>query len=260
MGGGGGGPNPNAPGGFHGGGTVDHPEVLLMRPELLAVMCAMVDAVEAACHYCSKGLGALVQIGAVRPMLALACCPYTPATLRCAIFDTLSLLMKEADPFRRAVQGGGGGGGGGGAGGGGGYGTGVITAEPPLPAMTATNIPATVENGGGPNGPGASGAIGGGADALATQFYLDRATASKFDSAVRTWLSTNHLFSCANALLYLRDVGGIEAPLGHPSGLAAGGGMSRAEAQRMAHRVSRQREKMYTDFITEVNQRLIATV
>eukprot|EP00744_Colponema_vietnamica_P021728 GILI01031088.1.p1 GENE.GILI01031088.1~~GILI01031088.1.p1 ORF type:complete len:247 (+),score=44.14 GILI01031088.1:45-743(+) len=199
---------PHAPGGFHGGGTQDHPEVITMRPELLAMMCALIDAVEAACHYCSKALGSLVQFGGIKHLLTLACCPYTPSILRCAIFDSISLLMKETDPFRRAVLSGG------------------NNAEP-LPAMTPA-----------------------GDEAKATQFYMDRATASKFDSAVRSWLSANHLFACANSLLALRDVGGVEVPTS----------VSRTEAQRIAHKANRQRERMFTEFITDVNQRLIGTV
>ena len=82
-----------------------HQPVLSMRLDSIATMCAMIDALEAACHYNPAVVNQLVQLGGVKCLLNLAGCPYTPPVIRCGILDMLSLLLQQAAPYRRAVLG-----------------------------------------------------------------------------------------------------------------------------------------------------------
>ncbi|KAG5510567.1 hypothetical protein JKF63_06864 [Porcisia hertigi] len=74
-----------------------------VNPSLVRVVVALVDAVEAACHYNPSNLRRLVQTGGVTAMLNLAYCPYMPTPIRAAVLNTISVLLQQVTPLRRYV-------------------------------------------------------------------------------------------------------------------------------------------------------------
>ncbi|KAG5506604.1 hypothetical protein JIQ42_06856 [Leishmania sp. Namibia] len=72
-------------------------------PSLVRVVVALVDAVEAACHYNPSSLRRLVQTGGVTAMLNLAYCPFMPTPIRAAVLNTISVLLQQVTPLRRYV-------------------------------------------------------------------------------------------------------------------------------------------------------------
>lgn len=189
----------------------------------VAVLIALVDAVEAACHYSPTCLTRFVQTGGVAAMLNAAYSPCVPEDIRAAILDTISILLQEVVPFRRAV----------------------------VAAATSTNNSSNVSGGGGAprdeareeealltimleqavagsfhcpatdynadaDGSSSSGggggkkegsAGGGGAGGRgAPPFFLDRASASKFESAVREWFSRHGLSHLLRGVMELRGL------------------------------------------------------
>jgi hypothetical protein len=184
-----------------------------VHPTTQSVIIAFVDAVEASCHYNPRGLAALVSVGAVRSMILVALCRWAPTDVRCAILDTVSVLMQEVAPFRRAVQ------------------RGADAGEIP------TLVQAMLDQGVGERDPELP-------PTSATPLYMmDRASASKFDSAVRDVFSQQKLSSVVGRVLAVRDVAGVAIPSALP----------RQEAVRLAQRLNRQREKMFADLLHHID-------
>ncbi|RNF09347.1 hypothetical protein TraAM80_02221 [Trypanosoma rangeli] len=188
---------------------------------LETVIVASIDAAEAACHYNPLALTRIVQQGGVRALLDLGLCPYAPYDIRCAVFDTVSVLMQEVAPFR-----------------------GAVTAGGPSAAAAA---------GGGTKGEedeliqtmiqqAMAGSLG--RKAAPPPFLMDRASASKFDSAVRDWFSQQGLSHVVSAVLELRDVRGT--PI-------AAGTMPKAEVARHVQRVNQLREKQLQALLQAVD-------
>jgi hypothetical protein len=199
--------------------------VCVMDPAQVAVLVAMVDAVEAACHYSPRVITQVAQLGTIRHMLNLAACAATPFDLRCSIFNTVSFLMQEVAPFRRAVQ-----------------------AEP---RESTSGAGALAGGGGGQHdGSGLPSLVSAMLDESlagprrdAPVFLMDRASASKLDSAVRDWFSHRRLTSVVPALFSLRDVTGTAAPSGTPKN----------EMARYMRRSARLRERLFTEFLAAVD-------
>ncbi|RNF20350.1 uncharacterized protein Tco025E_03806 [Trypanosoma conorhini] len=195
---------------------------------LETVIVASIDAAEAACHYNPLALTRIVQHGGVRALLDLGLCPYAPYDIRCAVFDTVSVLMQEVAPFRRAVAAGG-------------------------PNAAATAAAAAAAAGGGTKGEedeliqtmihqAMTGSLG--RQAAPPPFLMDRASASKFDSAVRDWFSQQGLSHVVSAVMGLRDVRGT--PI-------AAGSMPKAEVARHVQRVNQMREKQLQALLQAVD-------
>ncbi|KEG11723.1 hypothetical protein DQ04_02341080 [Trypanosoma grayi] len=176
---------------------------------LETVVIASIDAVEAACHYNPLALTRIVQQGGVRALLDMGLCPYAPHDIRCGVFDTVSVLMQEVAPFRRAVAAGAAAASGA-AGGGGGEDELIQTMI--QQAMTGSF----------------------GRQEAPPPYLMDRASASKFDSAVREWFSQQGLSHVVSAVLELRDVRGT--PI-------AAGALPKADVTRIVQRASQLREK-----------------
>ena len=217
---------------------------VVMDSALLSVLVAMVDAVEAACHYSPRVLAQVAQLGTVRHMLNLAACSAAPVDLRCAIFDTVSFLMQEVAPFRRAVV----------------QPVSAATAASPTAAASASN-----------NGIAAAGGAAGTAGGVSSPeqlpnlviamldetlvsarkdpppFLMDRASASKFDSSVRDWFSLHKLTSLVPSLFHLRDVTGTAIP----------SGTAKHEIARYVQRSARQRERLFAEFLSSVDSRSV---
>ncbi|KAF5217112.1 hypothetical protein TcYC6_0036490 [Trypanosoma cruzi] len=178
-------------------------------PDLETVIVATIDAMEAACHYNPIALTRIVQQGGVRALLDLGLCPYAPYDIRCAVFDTVSVLMQEVAPFRRAVA----------AGAAGAAAAGVKKGNED--ELIQTMIQQAM-----------AGYLG--RQAAPPPFLMDRASASKFDSAVRDWFSQQGLSHVVSAVLELRDVRGTPIAVG---------AMPKAEVARNVQRVNQLREK-----------------
>ncbi|KAH9586336.1 hypothetical protein LSM04_006867 [Trypanosoma melophagium] len=80
-------------------------------------------------------------------------------------------------------------------------------------------------------------------------YLMDRASASKFDSAVREWFSQRGLSHVVSAVMELRDVRGT--PI-------AAGTMSKAEVTRIVQRASQLREKRLQALLQAVDGRRAA--
>lgn len=167
-----------------------------VEEDQVAVIVALIDAVEAACHYNPTGLTRLVQTGGVVAMLNLVYSPCVPESVRVAVLDTISVLLQEVAPFRRAI-----------AAPSGANGDGqqqtkdVATANSETlvedalleimleQARTGTySSPGARQNGGSP------------------PFMMDRASASKFESAVREWSSKHGLSHAVTGIMELRNL------------------------------------------------------
>ncbi|ORC85993.1 uncharacterized protein TM35_000311790 [Trypanosoma theileri] len=190
---------------------------------LETVVIASIDAVEAACHYNPLALVRIVQQGGIRALLDMGLCPYAPYDIRCAVFDTISVLMQEVAPFRRAVAAGGA----------------AVAAAVPLTAMAGGNNNSNSNNNNGEDDlihtmiqETMTGSVS--RQAAPPPYLMDRASASKFDSAVREWFSQRGLSHVISAVMELRDVRGT--PI-------AAGTMSKAEVTRIVQRASQLREK-----------------
>jgi hypothetical protein len=209
-------------------------QAVAMDPALVAVLVAMVDAVEAACHYSPRVIAQVAQLGTVRHMLNLAACSATPTDLRCAIFDAVSFLMQEVAPFRRAVQ--------------------QVQAAADMRGAAPPSSP--LASPGGPPPTAEANLVMAMLDESlapsqrrdAPPFLMDRASASKFDSAVRDWFSLHRLTSLVPALFQLRDVTGTAIP----------SGTAKHEMARYVQRSARQRERLFTEFLAAVDARSIA--
>ncbi|CBH18290.1 hypothetical protein, conserved [Trypanosoma brucei gambiense DAL972] len=148
------------------------------------VVIACIDAVEAVCHYNPLALTRIVQQGGVRALLDLGLCPYAPRDIRCSVFDTISVLMQEVAPFRCAVAAGAAGA----AARGGARGDEDSLIHTMIQnAMSGNNISC---------------------QEVPLPYLMDRASASKFDSAVREWFSQKGLSHVVSAVMELRNVRG----------------------------------------------------
>lgn len=213
------------------------PEPVAMDPQQEAVLIALVDSVEAACHYNPRGLAQFVNSGAAKATLALALTPHTPIDLRCAILDVVSLLMQEVAPFRRAVL------------------SNKLVVAPDLdPAAShpsTTAIPGEHEkelsvvdqmlN-----------AVDGGAMRLTddsaplTRYLMDRASASKFDSLVRDMLSQRNLTRAIGLLIPLRNVKGQPISASTP----------KSEVHRILQKANRQRQRQLETLLSVIDKAL----
>ncbi|KAH9586335.1 hypothetical protein LSM04_006867 [Trypanosoma melophagium] len=193
---------------------------------LETVILSSIDAVEAACHYNPLALGRIVQQGGIRALLDMGLCPYAPYDIRCAVFDTISVLMQEVAPFRRAVA----------AGGGGAACAGGANNNNSEDDLIHTMIQQTM-----------TGSVS--RQAAPPPYLMDRASASKFDSAVREWFSQRGLSHVVSAVMELRDVRGT--PI-------AAGTMSKAEVTRIVQRASQLREKRLQALLQAVDGRRAA--
>ncbi|KAG5485498.1 hypothetical protein LSCM1_07583 [Leishmania martiniquensis] len=154
-------------------------------PSLVRVVVALVDAVEAACHYNPSSLRRLVQTGGATAMLNLAYCPFMPTPIRAAVLNTISVLLQQVTPLRRYVAASG----------------------------KAREIS------------GRSGAVGRSSDPLLQRmlenavhdnplgrdgkqipYSTDFGSASKFDSAVRDWFFANGLGNVIASVAQLQDL------------------------------------------------------
>ncbi|CCW62187.1 unnamed protein product [Phytomonas sp. EM1] len=204
-----------------------------VNPAQVRVLIALIDAVEAACHYNPPALMRLVQTGCVKALLNLVYSPCVPVEIRASVLDTISVLLKEVAPFRIAVA--------------------VregqrndgSSASPPAfnqpqqtPASTsaAAVMPTEREKSllsvmieqGASGEPGRalfdnymgnalshnqSGGHLNDTRQPSSSYYMDRATASRFDSAVREWFSHHGLSHTISGVMELRDFQAMtEAP------------------------------------------------
>lgn len=180
------------------------------------VIVALIEAVEAACHYNPTALGRLVQCGGVRVFLNTAATPEVPTVVRVAALDMMSVLMQEVLPLRRAVAAGG-------------FSpsqdaNGKSRPVSLLDAMLQQAVSGTYP----------TGAAGGGPTGAPPAFRMDRASGSKFDSAVREWFSQLRASHLVKSLLQLRDTVVATDALK---------GRSRAERARARQRAQQIREK-----------------
>ncbi|KPA77560.1 hypothetical protein ABB37_06934 [Leptomonas pyrrhocoris] len=150
-------------------------------PGLIRVVVALVEAVEAACHYNPSCLRRLVQTGGVTAMLNLAYCPFMPTSVRSAVLSAISVLLQEVNPLRRYVAASSTPGEGGSL---------DRSADPLLQRM--------VENAMHDNPIGHHG--------RQIPYSTDRGSASKFDSAVRDWFFANGLGNVIPAVAQLQDL------------------------------------------------------
>ncbi|KPI84983.1 hypothetical protein ABL78_5949 [Leptomonas seymouri] len=152
-----------------------------IKPALIRVVVALVEAVEAACHYNPSCLRRLVQTGCVTAMLDLAYCPFMPTPIRSAVLDSISVLLQEVNPLRRYVaaasklhEGG----------------SVDRNADPLLQRMMEN---AMHDNPIGHNG-------------KQIPYSTERGSASKFDSAVRDWFFANGLGNVIPSVQQLQDL------------------------------------------------------
>ncbi|GET86316.1 hypothetical protein, conserved [Leishmania tarentolae] len=159
-----------------------------VHPSLVRVVVALVDAVEAACHYNPSSLRRLVQTGGVTALLNLAYCPFMPTPIRAAVLNTISVLLQQVAPLRRYVaaaskaQG---------TTGPGGRGSAVEPHPDPLLQRMLEN--AVHDN---PLG----------RDGQQIPYSTDFGSASKFDSAVRGWFFANGLGNVIASVAQLQDL------------------------------------------------------
>eukprot|EP00796_Vickermania_ingenoplastis_P000594 gene594-323_t len=170
---------------------------------LSRVVVALVHAVEAACHYNPPCMTRLVQAGGVKALLDVAYLPAVPVPIRATVLDAVSVLLQEVTPFRRAVA--------------------AASAnvhynpnaggsnplQPPNPCQDTELLPWMVDQA--MYGchtytntlltnvsTAAAGAV------RKSPYVMDRASASKFDGAVREWFSRTGLSHLVQAVLDLR--------------------------------------------------------
>ncbi|KAK7197532.1 hypothetical protein NESM_000703000 [Novymonas esmeraldas] len=155
-------------------------------PALVRVLVALVDAVEAACHYNPPSLRLLAQTGGVTAMLNLAYCPFMPTPIRAAVLNTISVLLQEVTPLRRyveaaskALESGGGPGG-----------PTVSSADPVLQRMLENAVH---------DNPVSS-------EGRQLPFTVDFSSASKFGLAVRNWFLAHGLGSLFLSVAQLHDL------------------------------------------------------
>ncbi|CUG89842.1 Hypothetical protein, putative [Bodo saltans] len=114
-------------------------------------------------------------------------------------------------------------------------------------SMTITTLGVAGGGGhGGGAGAGAGGMLGGSGSGSQQPipFGMDRASASKFDSAIRDVLSQRRLLGILPQLTSLRDVKGVSVSLSMP----------RAELHRLLHKGQREREKKLADIISHIDE------
>lgn len=225
-----------------------------LNAALEATIAAMIDAVEAACHYQPRSLVILVTSGALKAALNIALCSHAPRDVRCSLLDTLSVLLQEIAPFRR------------------------LAAAPSFGAANQpTQLPAAVDGndadvqrdtltcmldaarGGNVASPldlllqtsnsGLQGSMTmspgtAGTSGHPVPFAMDRASASKFDSAIRDILSQRRLLGILPQLTSLRDVRGVSVSITMP----------RAELHRLLHKGQRERERKLHDILAHIDE------
>lgn len=182
---------------------------------LTRVVLALIHAVEATCHYNPPCLTRLVQAGGVKALLDVAYLPSVPVSLRATVLDAMSVLLQEVTPFRRATAGGGG------------VELGDNTSSKPDPHNDAELLPWMVQQAMSSTGRGGP-------------FFMDRASASKFDSAVRDWFSRSGLSHLVPAVLDLRR---DEATLM----------TSKATLMKTLQRSNQQRERKLTSLLKAID-------
>jgi hypothetical protein len=153
-------------------------------PALVRVVVALVEAVEAACHYNPSCLRRLVQTSCVTAMLNLAYCPFMPTSVRSTVLGTISVLLQEVNPLRRYVAAASKPGEGGG---------GAVVERNTDPLLQRMVENAMHDNPIGHNG-------------KQIPYSTDRGSASKFDSAVRDWFFANGLGNVIPSVLQLQDL------------------------------------------------------
>lgn len=225
-------------GGRTAGRTVDGP--VEIAEGLVRVVVALIDAVEAACHYNPSALTRIVQSGGVKALLSLVYTPCVPISVRASALDTVSVLMQEVEPFRRPG----------------------VCGVTPRPHNVNTTADGGVNGpGGGATGPHTGNPEDAAAAGLLLQdmvmqsvtgsfgskvpppYLMDRASASKFDSAVREWLSHNGLSYVAAGIMRLRDVKDFVAVPHVPKG----------EMQRLQQRGNQLRLKNITNLLQVID-------
>lgn len=199
-----------------------------LDPQLEAVVAAMVDAVEAACHYHPRTLVGLVSSGALRAALHMALSKHSPKDLRCSVLDFVSVILQQVLPFRRLAADAG------------------DAADGPSDSLSAMMRAARGDSGNAYYGPShgteqPGGSSGAGLTAL---FYMDRASASKLESTIRDILSQRQLTAILPQLIQLRDVRGTGLSLSLP----------RPEAQRLLHKAYRLREVKLAELLKNIDE------
>ncbi|CAJ1018054.1 hypothetical protein Q4I32_001487 [Leishmania shawi] len=183
-----------------------------VNPSLVRVVVALVDAVEAACHYSPSSLRRLVQTGGVTAMLNLAYCPFMPTPIRAAVLNTISVLLQQVTPLRRYVA----------ASSkaqetsdSGGLGRAAMQDADPLLQRMLEN--AVHDN---PLG----------RDGQQIPYSTDFGSASKFDSAVRNWFFANGLGNVIASVAQLQDLRNTFQPTSFvvPQGAAAASAVTHA--------------------------------
>ena len=168
---------------------------------LVRVVVALVETVEAACHYNPSCLRRLVQTGCVTAMLNLAYCPFMPTPVRSAVLSAISVLLQEVGPLRRYV---------------------AAASKPDdvgaVDRHTDPLLQRMVENAMHDNPIGH--------DGRQISYSTDRGSASKFDSAVRDWFFANGLGNVIPAVAQLQDLRSTFQSTSFmiPQGLGGGGG------------------------------------
>ncbi|CAC9454111.1 conserved hypothetical protein [Leishmania infantum JPCM5] len=174
-------------------------------PSLVRVVVALVDAVEASCHYNPSSLRRFVQTGGVTAMLNLAYCPFMPTPIRAAVLNTISVLLQQVTPLRRYV-----------AAASKAQGTssprgrGGVVEPNPDPLLQRMLENAVHDN---PLG----------RDGQQIPYSTDFGSASKFDSAVRDWFFANGLGNVIASVAQLQDLRNTFQPASFivPQGAAA---------------------------------------
>ncbi|KAH8605019.1 hypothetical protein ERJ75_001661600 [Trypanosoma vivax] len=189
---------------------------------LETVVIATIDAVEALCHYNPLALTRIVQQNGVPSLLELGLLPYAPRDIRCAVFDTISVLMQEVAPFRCAV-----------AAGAAGIAAARVDEDKLMHTMVQNAMSDTTNSKCGAPLP----------------YLMDRASASKFDSAVREWFSQHGLSHVVSAVMELRDVRGT--PI-------AASTIQKNEAARIIQREGQLRERKLHALLEAVDGRRAA--
>lgn len=191
--------NSNAMGSASNNGVdANAPPTIPIEAGLVRVVVALIDAVEAACHYNSPCLRRLVQAGGVTAMLNMAYCPFMPTAIRAAVLNTISILLQEVTPLRRFVA----------------AGSRNQTAPCPTapPGAAATSASLQVGNAG-TDDPvlqrliqNACNDNPAGRDGRPVPFTMDFGSASKFESAVQHWFFGNGLGNVLPAVMELQDL------------------------------------------------------
>ncbi|CCW69520.1 unnamed protein product [Phytomonas sp. Hart1] len=199
-------------------------ELVEVNPAQVRVIIALIDAVEAACHYNPPVLMRLVQTGCVKALLNLVYSPCVPVEIRASVLDIISVLLKEVAPFRltAAVR----------------EGQRNDSASSPLSTFNQPQPTASTSTAGALQSEhdksllnvmieqGMSGETNraffdgymrnllshnlsddnlNGTRQQPSSFYMDRATASRFDSSVREWFSYHGLSHTISGVMELRN-------------------------------------------------------